>query len=116
MENNIQNFGIIEDGSVHALEEENIFLKEKIRKLEEIVVALSKKLDDELLFKEKKQRELMLKKYNINQISKANIYIKDCDKNEILLPQIYERNSNLINLIYENNLFSLFSFLYIIKK
>ena len=62
MENNIQNFGIIEDGSVHTLEEENIFLKEKMRKLEEIVVALSKKLDDELLFKEKKSMRINAKK------------------------------------------------------
>ena len=62
IENNVQNFGIIEDGSVHALEEENIFLKEKIRKLEEKVVALSKKLDDELLFKEKKSMRIHAKK------------------------------------------------------
>ena len=154
MESNIQNFEIIEDGGDHTLEEENILLKEKIKKMKEAIVTLSKKLDNELLLKEqksmrinennsrlfeelnKKNKELVkkikelnlinralykekydleticlrqedrvkllnkklaqsAKKYDLNnQKSEANIYVRDCAKNEMLLPKIYARNNN----------------------
>ena len=85
MESNIQNFEIIEEGGAHTLEEENILLKGKIKKMKETVVALSKKLDNELLLKEKKSMRIN-------------------ENNSRLFEELNKKNKELVKKVKELNL------------